>query len=314
MEEKLVIVSSPHFRAKTATRDIMLDVLIALVPALIAATVIFGVRALALSLFCVASCILLEYIYRKITKQSMTISDFSATVTGLLLSFNLPATLPLWMAFIGCIVAIVVVKQLFGGIGKNFANPAIVGRIVLLISFAGPMTRWAAPAISSANAVSAATSGIDALSAATPLVTGTASYMNMFLGTIGGSMGETCKLALLIGFAYLVIRKVITVTIPLVYLGTAALFSFILSADPLYQLLSGGLILGAIFMASDYVTSPVTETGKAVFAAGCGILTVIIRLYAGYPEGVSFAILIMNIVSPHIDRLFGSKAFGGVKA
>lgn len=311
MEQRLIISSSPHFRAKTATRNIMLDVLIALTPALIAATVIFGLRALLLSLFCVASCMLLEYVYRLVTKQSKTLFDFSAAVTGLLLAFNLPVTLPFWMAFIGCITAIIVVKQLFGGLGKNFANPAIVGRIVLLISFAGPMTNWAIPAL--------AGTGTDALSGATPLVAGVTAgaasypYMSMFLGVIGGSLGETCSLALLLGCVYLFIRKIITPTIPLIFMGTVMLASLALGADPLHQLLSGGLVLGAAFMATDYTTSPTTERGKAIFALGCGLITVVIRLYAGYPEGVSFAILIMNIVSPHLDRLCGLKALGGAK-
>ena len=321
MEQNLVIVSSPHFRAKTATQNIMLDVIIALTPALIAATVIFGFRALGLSMFCVGSCMLLEYGYRRITKKSDTLSDCSAAVTGLLLAYNLPVTIPFWMAFIGCIAAIVVVKQLFGGIGKNFANPALVGRIVLLISFAGPMTHWVVPAILKADAVTGATplALVSADAAAAAAAAGAAapvpaSYMDLFLGIVGGSMGETCKLALLLGGVYLVCRKVITVTTPLIYMGTVFLLSLILGQDPVYQLLSGGLILGAVFMATDYTTSPVTEKGKAVFALGCGILTVVIRFYAGYPEGVSFSILIMNIVTPHIDRLTRQKAFGGIKS
>jgi electron transport complex protein RnfD len=254
MEQKLVIMSSPHLRAKKTTRGIMLDVLIALTPALIAAIVIFGLRALLLSLFCIGSCMLLEFSYRLITKQSNTVFDFSAAVTGLLLSFSLPVTLPFWMAFIGCFAAIVVVKQLFGGIGRNFANPAIVGRIVLLVSFAGPMTHWVAPAVA----------GVDALSSATPLMSGaaSASTIDLFLGVIGGSMGETCKLALLLGFIYLVCRKVITVTTPLVYMGTVMLSSLILGADPVYQLLSGGLILGAAFMPPTILLPPSRNVEK----------------------------------------------------
>lgn len=286
----------------------MQDVLIALIPALIASTIIFGARSLILSFFCMLCSVLFEYLYRLVMKRSMTVRDLSAAVTGLLIAFNLPVTMPLWMAAIGCFAAIVIVKQLFGGLGRNFANPAIVGRIVLLVSFTGQMTSWAAPRLS--DAVSSATP-LTAISSASITPPG---YLDLFLGNIGGSLGETCKLALLLGGVYLVIRKVITITTPVVYIGTVFLMSWLLGADPLYQILSGGLILGAIFMATDYVTTPTTETGKAIFGLGCGIVTVLIRLYAGYPEGVSFAILLMNIVTPHIDRLCNNKAFGGAKA
>jgi electron transport complex protein RnfD len=242
----------------------------------------------------------------------MTIGDLSAAVTGVLLAFNLPVTMPLWMAAIGCFVAIVIVKQLFGGLGRNFANPAIVGRIVLLVSFTGQMTTWATPALLGSDAVTGATPL--ALAAASSAGQTLPSYLDLFLGAVGGSLGETCKLTLLLGGVYLVVRKVITVTTPLVFIAATALFSGILGADPLYQVLSGGLILGAIFMATDYVTTPTTEVGKVIFGVGCGLITVIIRLYAGYPEGVSFAILLMNIVTPHIDRLCSHRAFGEAKS
>lgn len=314
MEKLLSITSSPHLRSKTVTQNIMLDVLIALCPALVASAIIFGLRALAVCLVCVATSVLSEYIYRRLMHLSNTITDLSAAVTGLLLAFNLPAGIPLWMAMIGCFVAVVIVKQLFGGIGKNFANPAIVGRIVLLISFATPMTNWAIPktsdAVSSATPLALLHYGSDAVSGATATPPG---YLQMFLGNIGGSLGETCTLALLLGGIYLVARKVITPAAPVSFMVTVLLMAAIMGQDPLYHLLAGGVVLGAIFMATDYVTTPTTERGKILFGVGCGIITMVIRMFSSYPEGVSFAILIMNIVTPHIDRLTTIKAFGEAK-
>jgi electron transport complex protein RnfD len=286
----------------------MRDVLIALIPSLLSAVLVFGPASFLLAAVCVAACVLFEYGYRYLLKLPQTTGDLSAAVTGMLLAFNLPVDLPLWQAIIGCFVSIVIVKQLFGGIGKNFANPAIVGRIVLLVSFSTGMTNRAIPA---------KYRYVDALTSATPLALGEASvgmpysYMDMFMGNIGGSMGEVCKLALLIGFAYLLIRRVITPTAPVAFMGTVFLFALALGADPLFHLLAGGVMLGAIFMATDYSTTPTTELGKLIFGIGCGIITVVIRLYAAYPEGVSFAILIMNILTPHIDSLTANKAFGG---
>ncbi len=309
----LMITSSPHFRAPTVTRTIMADVLIALMPALFASVWLFGARAFLLAAVCVAACMLFEYAYRRALKLPQTVGDLSAAVTGLLLAFNLPVSLPLWQAAVGCFVAVVIVKQLFGGIGKNFANPAIVGRIVLLVSFAGNMTTWRLPF--SADAATGATPlamGVDAMTTPTTSVMGESfSYFEMLIGQIGGSMGETCKAALLLGGLYLIVRKVITPTVPLAFMGTVFVLSWIFGADPLYQLLAGGLILGALFMATDYVTTPTTETGKLIFGVGCGLITVVIRLWASYPEGVSFAILLMNILTPHIDSLTTHKAFGG---
>jgi electron transport complex protein RnfD len=255
--------------------------------------------------------------------QPITIRDMYAAVTGTLLAFNLPVTIPLWMAAIGCAAAILVVKQMFGGIGKNFANPAIVGRIVLLVSFASQMTNWVKPLLGFGfvDTVTSATplgiASVDAVTNATSLASGLPaipSYLNLFLGAVGGSLGETCKLTLLLGGIYLVIRRVISVTIPLSFMGTVFLFTLVLGKDPVYHLLSGGLILGAIFMATDYVTTPTTERGKVIFGVGCGFITVIIRVFAANPEGVSFAILLMNILTPHIDNLCRIKAFGGAKA
>lgn len=294
-------------RSKTVTRTIMQDVLIALCPTLIASIIIFGFRSLLVCAVCVATSVLSEYIYRKLMHLTTTVTDLSAAVTGLILAFNLPVGIPLWMAMIGCFVAVVIVKQLFGGLGKNFANPAIVGRIMLFISFATPMTTWALP-MSQRTA--------DAVTGATPLATGagSVSYLQMFLGNIGGSLGETCKLTLLIGFIYLVVRRVISISAPVAFMATVFVFALVAGQDPLYHLLAGGVILGSVFMATDYVTTPTTERGKVIFGIGCGVITMVIRLFAAYPEGVSFSILLMNILAPHIDRLTSIKAFGGAKA
>lgn len=308
MQNLLAITASPHLRSKVTTNTIMRDVLIALLPTLVAANLIFGMRALVLSVVCVAASVIFEFIYRKCMHLTNTIGDLSAAVTGLLLAYNLPVGLPIWMAVIGCFVSIVLIKQLFGGLGKNFANPAIVGRIVLLISFATPMTTWALPLSKQTT--------VDVVTGATPLAVGGEgfSYMDLFLGTVGGSMGETCKLTLLIGGIYLVARGVISIAAPLSFMATVVVFAFLAGQDPVFHLLAGGIILGALFMATDYVTTPTTEMGKVIFGIGCGIITMVIRLFAAYPEGVSFAILLMNIATAHIDRLCLSKPFGGVKA
>lgn len=311
-DRKLLVSAGPHIRSNASTTSIMGDVLIALLPAVVASVLVFGTRALLLEVVCVASSVLFEYLFRRLLKRSNTISDLSAAVTGLLLAFNLPAGFPIWMAILGCFVAIVIVKQLFGGIGCNFANPAITGRIFLLIAFAGQMTTWPA-----ANSY---ISGIDAVSGATPLalikegsIEALPAVKNLLFGIRGGCLGETCAIALLIGFVYLVIRRVITPTIPVVYVATIALMSLILGYDPIYMILTGGVLLGGIFMLTDYATSPATELGKVVFAVGAGIITMLIRNSSGgYPEGVSFAILLMNILCPYIAKLGHKKPFGGV--
>lgn len=311
-DRKLLVSAGPHIRSNASTTSIMGDVLIALLPAVVASVLVFGTRALLLEAVCVASSVLFEYLFRRLLKRSNTISDLSAVVTGLLLAFNLPAGFPIWMAILGCFVAIVIVKQLFGGIGCNFANPAITGRIFLLIAFAGQMTTWP-----TANSY---ISGIDAVSGATPLalikegsIEALPAVKNLLFGIRGGCLGETCAIALLIGFVYLVIRRVITPTIPVVYVATIALMSLILGYDPIYMILTGGVLLGGIFMLTDYATSPATELGKVVFAVGAGIITMLIRNSSGgYPEGVSFAILLMNILCPYIAKLGHKKPFGGV--
>lgn len=298
----LVVSSSPHVRSNRTTRAVMLDVIIALIPALIASIVFFGYRALILTIVSVASAVIFEYLFCLVTKKPATIGDLSAVVTGMLLAFNLPASLPVWIAVIGSFIAIVITKMLFGGLGYNFANPAIVGRIVLALSFTSAMSNWVAP-------MSWAQGGF--VATATPLASGsTATLLNAFLGNVGGCLGETSALALLIGGIYLVIRKVIKPIIPIAYMATVAVFSLIGGYNPLMQLCTGGLMLGAIFMATDYVTSPVTNKGKLIFGIGCGIFTVLIRFFASAPEGVSYAILLMNLLTPYIDRLTGTRPFG----
>ena len=302
----LIVSSSPHIRSKSTTQSLMRDVLIALIPALIASIIIFGWRCALVVAVCVVTCMASEYISRRLMKKSNTLSDLSCIVTGVLLAFNMPVTIPLWMAMIGCIVAIVVVKQLFGGLGQNIANPALVARIVLMVSFPAAMTNFVAPLYGASTP--------DFIATATPLALGSGSdspaLLNMFFGLRAGCLGETCVLALLIGGIYLIIRRVISPIIPLCYLGTVAVCYLLAGADPLYYLMSGGLMLGAFFMATDYVTSPLTWKGKIIFAVGCGLLTYIIRTYCYLPEGVSYAIVLMNLLVPLIERGTRTKVFG----
>lgn len=302
----LTVSPSPHVKDNMSTQRIMLCVIASLLPAVIASGIIFGLRALMLIAVYILSCIIFEAVTRIIMKKEQTIGDLSAVLTGLLLALNLPVTLPFWQAVIGCFVAIVIVKQLFGGLGQNFANPAIVGRIVLMLSFTSNMTTWAVPQYWKEN-------GKEIVTSATPLVTETASYKDLFLGNTGGCLGETCALALLIGGIYLIVRKIISPVTPIAFIGTVALLNLIAGNDVLYQVLAGGLILGAFFMATDYVTTPVTPTGKLIFGIGCGIITFLIRQFGSYPEGVSFSILLMNIVTPYIDRFTMTKPIGAVK-
>jgi len=300
---KLTVSVSPHIRDRSTTTTIMLDVIIALVPALIASIIVFGARALLVVVVCVVSCVLSEWLFEKGTNRRITIGDLSAVVTGLLLAYNLPVGIPIWQAIFGSVVAIIVVKQLFGGIGQNFANPAITARIVMLLAFSGTMTTWVFP---------------DAVSTATPLAllaggdyAALPSNADLFLGRIGGCIGETSKLALLLGGVYLIIRRVISWHTPVVFIATVFLFTAILGKQPVAQVLSGGLILGAFFMATDYATTPSTKWGRVIFAFGCGLITVLIRVWGNYPEGVSFSILLMNILTPYISKWTRSKPVGG---
>ncbi|MDR2600671.1 MAG: RnfABCDGE type electron transport complex subunit D [Oscillospiraceae bacterium] len=312
----LTVSVSPHIHHKATTSRIMLDVLIALIPAFITAIIVFGARAAVVTSVCVISCILCEWLYEKITKRPNTITDYSACITGVLLAFNLPVTIPLWQAVFGSAIAIILVKQLFGGLGKNFANPAITARIVMFLAFSVTMTNWYSPY----ETTSIWLYPIDGVAGATPLalikrdeLEALPSLWNMFLGVRGGSLGETGNLALLIGGIYLMLRKVITWHTPLTYILVVVAFSALIGQDPLYHMFAGGLFLGAIFMATDYVTTPQTNLGRFVFGLGAGLLTVIFRVYSSYPEGVSFAILLMNILTPYINKFTRTRPLGAVK-
>jgi len=284
----------------------MLEVLIALSPALIAGCIIFGLRALLLTAVCVTSAVAAEFVFNLICKKEQSVSDLSAAVTGLILALNLPAETPLWQTAVGAVFAIVAVKCLFGGIGQNFANPAATARVFMILSFTS-IARASYPVI------------VDTAASATPLaVLGGAegsipSFFNLVLGVHGGSVGETCSIALIIGGVYLIFRRIIGWRAPLTFICTVFILSFIFSGDiyeAVVHVFSGGLLLGAFFMATDYVTTPTTPSGRAIFGLGCGIITVIIRFWGDTPEGVSFAILIMNIVTPYIDKLTARRTFG----
>ncbi len=308
MENKLHISLSPHIHSSNSTQRTMLDVIIALVPASIAAVILFGIPALIIIAVCVVSAVAGEALFNLIIKKEQTIGDLSAVVTGLILALNLPANIPLWQAAVGSLFAIIIVKGIFGGLGKNIVNPAITARVFMLIAF-GSMTAAAFP------------EGVDSVSGATPLANlandQAVNLMDLFLGKCGGALGETCALALLIGGIYLIVRKVITWHIPVAFIGTTFLFTLAVEGGNLETtlawVLSGGLMIGAFFMATDYVTSPTTAKGKLIFGIGAGVITVLIRFWGGYPEGVSFAILLMNILNPYIDSMTQRKLFGGKK-
>ena len=323
MAKKLTVSASPHMRSKETTTGIMLDVIIALIPALVMCVVYFGLRALVLTAVCVVSCVAFEYISRVVMKRNNTIGDLSAVVTGLILAFNLPATLPFWMAVIGSLIAIVVVKQMFGGIGQNFVNPAMTARIILMTSFPTAMAKWVVPFTDTWSA--------DAVTSATPMATLASvqggnlttvtsqlpSLTDMLIGNHGGSMGEVCSIALIIGGLYLIARKVISPIIPFTFIGTVAVFMLFAGNGHVdfvaYELLGGGLMLGAFFMATDYSTSPINKKGKIIFGIGCGLITSVIRIFGSLPEGVSFSIILMNILVPHIENMTTPKPFGAVK-
>ena len=298
--KQLIVSASPHDRDPLPTAHIMFCVILALLPTAVAGCLNFGRSAVLLLMFTVGTAVLWETGARLLMKKPQTVGDLSAVVTGLLLGLNLPPDLPLWQAAIGTFVAIVVVKQLFGGLGQNFANPTVVARIVLMVSFTANMTSFRIP-------------HTDAVTSATPLVSGGASYWDLFLGNTAGCIGETCAMALLLGGFYLWLRGIISPAAPLSFIGSFALCTWLAGNDPLAQVLSGGLMLGAIFMATDYVTVPLTAKGKMVFGIGCGCLTFVIRQYGGYPEGVSFSILLMNLLTPYIDRFTMTKPFGAVR-
>ena len=308
MNKMLHMSVSPHVHCGRSTSEIMRDVVVALLPVAGTGIIVFGLRALLVICVCVASCLSFEALFNLIVKKEQTIGDFSAVVTGLLLALTLPATIPVWQCVIGSAFAIIIVKGLFGGLGHNVVNPAITARVFMLVSFANVAKEMAQPIF------------LDAVSGATPLANigsdNVADIKTLFVGIHGGAIGETCVLALLFGFLYLLLSGIITWHIPVTFVGSVFVFSFLMEGNVMSAFaltLSGGLLLGAIFMATDYVTSPVTPWGKVIFGVGCGIITFLIRYFGTYTEGVAFAILIMNILTPYIDKLTAHKVFGGKK-
>ena len=316
MNSDLIVSVSPHYhKAGSTTQRVMLDVIIAMIPALIASCLIFGFRSLLLVAISAANCVLLEWLWNKLMKKNDTTADLSAVVTGVLLAYNVPVTMPIWQLLVGDFIAIIIVKMLFGGLGCNFVNPALVGRVAMMLSFTSGMTEY-----------STRVANIDVLSAATPLavmketpgVLQLKDFMTLFLGQHGGVLGETCALALILGGIYLCLRGVIKPTIPACYIGSALVFTALFTgfdiSRAVLSVFSGGLMLGAIFMATDYVTSPLTNKGKVIYAVGCGFITTMIRLFASGAEGVSFAILLMNLLVPYINGWSKTKPVGGVEA
>ena len=324
---KLIATSNPHIRSNETTRSIMLDVIIAMLPALVWAVIWFGVKALTLTAVSVIGCMFWEWLYRKLMKKPQSVGDLSAVVTGMLLAFVCPVTTPYWMIIIGGFFSIVVVKQLFGGIGKNFINPALAGRAFLLGSYAGVMTTWIDATQNKAPLMG---STADIVTAATPLaymktgnmagLTETYSVMDMFLGKTGGSLGEISAAMLILGGLYLIWRKVINWQTPVAYIATVAVLSFLFPKAGsslewmLYSVFGGGLMLGAFFMATDYATSPVTKKGQLVFGIGCGLFTVLIRYFGSYNEGVCYSIMVMNLCVALIDKYTKPTRFGVVKS
>ena len=321
---KLRVSSTPHIRAKSSVEDIMLDVIIALMPAAFASVLLFGQRSLAIILVSVISCVGFEFLYQLLVHKKPTVNDFSAVVTGMLFAFTLPSKVPYYVIIVGSFVAIIIAKQLFGGIGQNFMNPALVGRAFVLASFPAVMTSYTSVKLNFFDKAG------EVISGATPLskewVYAYPSILERLFGrfaegdAVPGSIGETCGVALLMGFAYLLIRKVISARIPLSYIGSVMVMTMIFKSSdflgiygPVMAVLSGGVLLGAIFMATDYVTTPTTPTGQIIFGIGCGVITCVIRFWGGYPEGVTFAILLMNVLTPLIDRFTMPKPFGAVK-
>ncbi len=323
MNKLLTISPSPHLHDGSSVKKIMYSVIIALAPALLWSFFVFGFPAVFVTLVSVASCVLFEWLIQKyILKVTPTINDGSAIVTGILLSMNLPATLPFWIVIIGALIAIGIAKMSFGGLGQNPFNPALVGRVFLLISFPVQMTTWpqnlrAADAISGATPLSLIKEGLKTGESVSEIMKKLPDYGDLLLGNIGGSLGEISALLLLIGFAFLIIRKVITWHIPVSVIGSVFIFTGIMwlinpdkNIDPLYHILTGGVILGAIYMATDMITSPMSKTGQIVFGIGIGVITVCIRLWGAYPEGISFAILVMNAFTPLINNYIKPKHFG----
>ena len=311
-EMKLIVQAPPHIRSPLTTKKIMFTVVLALIPAASAGVVFFGMRALLHMILCIAAAVLTEFVLQRLLRKKVTIADGSAVLTGLLLGMNLPVAAPLWIGVVGSIFAISIVKQAFGGLGQNFMNPALAARAMLMAAWPNQMVQWVTPldAIATATPLAIAKAGIPD-TATLPLL------WDMFIGFIGGSIGETSALALLVGGIYLIYKELIDYRIPLAYLGTVFILASIFGADGLnsglFHLLAGGVMIGAIFMATDYVTSPSTATGRWIYGIGCGLITIMIRFWGSYPEGVSFSILLMNIVAPLIERFTIPRKFGEVK-
>lgn len=312
--DKFIVSGTPHVRSKDSIQGIMRDVLIGLTPAALMGIYVFGLNALVIMVLSIASAMFFEYLYQKLVKKPITVTDLSAAVTGLLLAMNMPASAPYWMPIVGSAFAIIIAKQLFGGLGQNFINPALAARAFLLASYPTAMTTWPAP------------TGVDAVTVATPLAllkageitTATSGdMMNALVGTVGGCIGETSAIALIIGGVYLIVRHVISWRIPVVYIATVFILTALIGRNgvriPQYEIFVGGLMLGAFFMATDYASSPVTPLGQIIMALGCGLLTTLIRIFGGYPEGVSYSILIMNLCVPLIDRFTEPKIFGALE-
>ena len=312
--DKFIVSGTPHVRSKDSIQGIMRDVLIGLTPAALMGIYVFGLNALVIMVLSIASAMFFEYLYQKLMKKPITVTDLSAAVTGLLLAMNMPASAPYWMPIVGSAFAIIIAKQLFGGLGQNFINPALAARAFLLASYPTAMTTWPAP------------TRVDAVTVATPLAllkageitTATSGdMMNALVGTVGGCIGETSAIALIIGGVYLIVRHVISWRIPVVYIATVFILTALIGRNgvriPQYEIFVGGLMLGAFFMATDYASSPVTPLGQIIMALGCGLLTTLIRIFGGYPEGVSYSILIMNLCVPLIDRFTEPKIFGALE-
>ncbi len=314
---KLHVSTGPHVLTREVTQTLMLDVLIALAPTTVAGVYLFGLRAVWVICVSVIAAMLSEYVWQKLMKQKASIKDLSAIVTGLILGLNLPSGVPLWMAALASAIAIILVKQLFGGIGNNFMNPAMFGRAFLLASWPARMTSFFLPERLLGN--SQAAFGVDMISGATPLVpqklgiTLDIPLSDLLLGNIPGSIGEVCKIAILIGLVYMLVVKVISWHIPVFFVGSVALLSWLLGNDPLIAILSGGVLFGAVFMATDYATNPMQKIGHIIFGIGCGTMVVVIRKWGNYPEGVTYAILFMNCLTPLIDRLSSRRVYGMVK-
>ena len=308
MDTKLIVSASPHIRSDETTRGLMANVIVALCPVVVASAVIFGLRSLLVTAFSVVVCVVLEWLYCKLLKKPSPIGDLSAVVTGIILAMNVPVNMPLGQVAVGAVAAILITKQLFGGIGMNFANPALVGRIVLFVSFPNEMNAWVFP-----------DAAVDQLASATPLQVSDPSRLNLldlFMGIHGGVLGETCALAIVLGFVYLVVTKTISAAIPVAYVGSMFVFYMIATGsvhESLAAVLSGGLLFGAVFMATDYVTSPFTLKGKLIYGLALGAVTFAIRYWGSYTEGVSFALLFMNLWVPFINDWTRQTPYGYVK-